>query len=353
MKKIRYILLCMILLLSLTGCNTNQKAFIDEVEDLVKNYNEYLQEDDSLSQDITLKSARSNLRKISNMYQDAKDKTEYNEIIDKYISAEIFNTVYEYCKSTDYTIDKDLIEYFEANAEIETLSETQDPQETLTEVSDTTKPVKDIVIPDLPDDFIECQKYIGHEISIFGVDTSEWDLNRFALPIGKSSLYGNAGTVSIQLGWDDKTITNITLRLNDDEYIQGDEYDEICKKLEELFGESSLVMDGITDFSGKGNCAFRLLRNSAGIGWIGDDKDKFENAKPKKENEEVTTPEIPKIPPAIGMTAEDVRNSTWGEPSDINKTTTKYGVSEQWVYKFGNEHHYIYLDDGIVTAIQE
>mgnify|MGYP001007978606 CR=1 FL=1 len=54
--------------------------------------------------------------------------------------------------------------------------------------------------------------------------------------------------------------------------------------------------------------------------------------------------------PQIGMTAEEVRNSTWGEPKKINKTTTKYGVSEQWVY-YG--YKYIYLENDIVTAIQE
>lgn len=59
-------------------------------------------------------------------------------------------------------------------------------------------------------------------------------------------------------------------------------------------------------------------------------------------NEEIT--------PSIGMTAEEVENSTWGKPSKINKTTTRYGVHEQWVYSSGR---YIYLDDGIVTAIQE
>ena len=54
--------------------------------------------------------------------------------------------------------------------------------------------------------------------------------------------------------------------------------------------------------------------------------------------------------PAIGMTAEEVRNSTWGEPKDINKTTFAWGTSEQWVYP---NYKYIYLDNGIVTAIQE
>lgn len=54
--------------------------------------------------------------------------------------------------------------------------------------------------------------------------------------------------------------------------------------------------------------------------------------------------------PEIGMSAEKVLESTWGKPNDINKTTTKYGISEQWVYSLDR---YIYLEDGIVTAIQE
>ncbi|AYV67628.1 hypothetical protein C2I06_12540 [Niallia circulans] len=54
--------------------------------------------------------------------------------------------------------------------------------------------------------------------------------------------------------------------------------------------------------------------------------------------------------PSLQMTSDEVRNSTWGEPMDINKTTTSSGIHEQWVY-YGNR--YIYLDNGIVTAIQE
>ena len=53
------------------------------------------------------------------------------------------------------------------------------------------------------------------------------------------------------------------------------------------------------------------------------------------------------------MTADEVKNSTWGEPSDINKTTTKYGVREQWVYRSSSKTKYIYFEDGIVTTIQE
>ena len=54
--------------------------------------------------------------------------------------------------------------------------------------------------------------------------------------------------------------------------------------------------------------------------------------------------------PEIGMSELDVKMSSWGEPNEINRTETKYGVREQWVYDNGK---YIYLDDGIVTAIQE
>jgi len=54
--------------------------------------------------------------------------------------------------------------------------------------------------------------------------------------------------------------------------------------------------------------------------------------------------------PRIGMTANEVSNSQWGKPTKVNKTTTAYGVTEQWVYSSGK---YVYLDNGIVTAIQE
>ena len=56
------------------------------------------------------------------------------------------------------------------------------------------------------------------------------------------------------------------------------------------------------------------------------------------------------VEPYVGMTAEQVEDSTWGKPNDINKTTTQYGVNEQWVY---SNDKYIYLEDGVVTAIQE
>jgi len=49
----------------------------------------------------------------------------------------------------------------------------------------------------------------------------------------------------------------------------------------------------------------------------------------------------------IGMTADQVIQSV-GKPQSVNRTTTAAGVNEQWVYGGG----YVYLDNGIVTAVQ-
>jgi len=50
----------------------------------------------------------------------------------------------------------------------------------------------------------------------------------------------------------------------------------------------------------------------------------------------------------IGMSAEDVRASSWGHPNRVNRTTTKYGTREQWVYDGG----YLYFENDVLTAIQ-
>jgi hypothetical protein len=50
----------------------------------------------------------------------------------------------------------------------------------------------------------------------------------------------------------------------------------------------------------------------------------------------------------IGLNAEGVRKSCWGKPARINTTATAAGTREQWVYGSG----YVYLTDGLVTAIQ-
>lgn len=55
----------------------------------------------------------------------------------------------------------------------------------------------------------------------------------------------------------------------------------------------------------------------------------------------------------IGMTKGEVYES-WGDPTSVNKTTSSYGVHEQWVYEGKNyKNRYLYFEDGIVTTIQE
>jgi hypothetical protein len=51
----------------------------------------------------------------------------------------------------------------------------------------------------------------------------------------------------------------------------------------------------------------------------------------------------------IGMTKKQVLASNWGEPEDINTTSTRNGTFEQWVYEDGN---YLYFTNGRLTGIQ-
>lgn len=51
---------------------------------------------------------------------------------------------------------------------------------------------------------------------------------------------------------------------------------------------------------------------------------------------------------SIGMTKEMCRDS-WGKPNSINRTTNKYGTSEQWVYSRGR---YLYFDKEKLTTVQ-
>lgn len=51
----------------------------------------------------------------------------------------------------------------------------------------------------------------------------------------------------------------------------------------------------------------------------------------------------------IGMSQQDVLDSSWGRPERINETTSPRGSREQWVYGGGN---YLYFQDGVLTSVQ-
>jgi len=55
------------------------------------------------------------------------------------------------------------------------------------------------------------------------------------------------------------------------------------------------------------------------------------------------------VEPTIGMTSDEVRISTWGNPNSINKTILASGTDEQWIY---SNYRYVYIKNGVVTSIQ-
>lgn len=204
------------------------------------------------------------------------------------------------------------------------------------------------VVLDIPEDFLDFQKYIGEDISLFGMEDGLEEYDG-----GISFLYGHKGTVKVGVGWDGRTITRAVLTFEDkDSFLK--EYDEISSRIKESFGEVSFDHNGIKYYSGITDFDFVISRRagSVAIAWNDEKREIYDEENPNAAEQQPSVTQGAKDP-EIGMTAEQILESTWGEPSDINRTTTRYGASEQWVYNTYSGTKYIYLDDGIVTAIQE
>lgn len=56
----------------------------------------------------------------------------------------------------------------------------------------------------------------------------------------------------------------------------------------------------------------------------------------------------------LGMTEQQVRETNWGEPDSVNRTTMVNHVREQWAYTDddGTSRRFLYFDNGRLTAIQ-
>lgn len=52
---------------------------------------------------------------------------------------------------------------------------------------------------------------------------------------------------------------------------------------------------------------------------------------------------------SIGMTEQEVLDSSWGRPEHVNRTITAKGKDEQWVYGDGD---YLYFQNGVLRTIQ-
>ena len=211
----------------------------------------------------------------------------------------------------------------------------------------------------IPKEFIDYKKFIGEDISVLNVDTSDWDTNDFSHDLWRGSFYCHNGNISVSLGWDNKTIVEFFLQLDDTDKLSESDREELNSSLQDTFGSDVEEMNISYNYSGKDEYEFqfpKLLDQTSvcTLSWNTDTMLAYMNTKPKAEESATEKPQIVKKDnPTIGMTPDEVKNSTWGEPSDINKTTTKYGISEQWVYRSSVKNKYIYFENGLVTAIQE
>lgn len=69
--------------------------------------------------------------------------------------------------------------------------------------------------------------------------------------------------------------------------------------------------------------------------------------KAKKEREEKARKKREGV--SLGMSKQDVLDSSWGKPYKINTSTGSWGVHEQWCYE---GYNYLYFENGILTSIQ-
>lgn len=207
---------------------------------------------------------------------------------------------------------------------------------------------------DVPDDFLECEKYVGVKLSDLGTSADDIQYSGVMTEIGRSSLFEKSGAVYVSLGWDKDTIIGVYIAFGENwtynSVLSSDEFESFCSNLEQIYGERNILENKTSEFSGNSDYKFALSKNGAVIKWNDELSEQFLNSNPNQKHPRETEPEPAKQSPAIGMTADEVRNSTWGSPSKINTTITQNGTVEQWCYP-GNR--YIYLTDGIVTGIQK
>jgi len=92
----------------------------------------------------------------------------------------------------------------------------------------------------------------------------------------------------------------------------------------------------VFDFNKKiGDTRTKLIDKSDSLLSYADRNDTHETITPKE--------------PTIGIRDSQVNISTWGNPLSKNITKSVNGTDEQWVY---SNNRYIYIENGIVTAIQ-
>lgn len=117
-----------------------------------------------------------------------------------------------------------------------------------------------------------------------------------------------------------------------------------CKQDPSIDDQSKVDCDSIFSDRERNHYNVALIETSAA-------KKCDEDAKKKAKAVEVAAIKQAAKPGArLGMTQKQVVTTTnWGKPQSVNRTTSRRGTREQWVYGNGN---YLYFEDGILTTIQ-
>lgn len=215
-------------------------------------------------------------------------------------------------------------------------------------------------------------------VDLLGTETTDGNINvtdDFLDNINSVYIMGRTGTINHGMTDDSDTQIRI-MEWIDNEVSTTGEFENFVSLLNTYWGENGLV--GSYDNMSEETYVWTDYDNSSYVAcWYSDNKIKMnwqydetlETSKEISDLKQIMKPidgkednvadddvinkvleDRQKKAPEIGMTAEEVRQSTWGEPQDINKTTYSWGIKEQWCY---SGYRYIYFEDGIVTAIQE
>lgn len=113
-KKYLFAFFMIILIFSITACSSQTDEFQTNVDSFVEHYKTATNTEDMLTEDINLKVAAGDLWKLSQVYQETDNRKALNDYLDKFISKDMFDEVYQYNKTnTKYSIEKDLIAYYQ------------------------------------------------------------------------------------------------------------------------------------------------------------------------------------------------------------------------------------------------
>lgn len=99
---------------NIIACSSQNKEFQTNVDSFVEHYETAKNTDDMLTEDVNLKVAAGDLQRMSQIYQTTDNRKVLNDYLDKFITTDMFEEVYQYNKvNTQYSIENDLVTYYQ------------------------------------------------------------------------------------------------------------------------------------------------------------------------------------------------------------------------------------------------